>query len=379
MSDNPNLDDTQPRPPVLAPALEPPDVETTRSGGPGCALLGCLGIAGVGLAVVIVLLAGVAGWTSGSRTAQANATATQGARIGEQLARIPQDMASGNLQLVDARIRYLMTLTPGVQGVSELMQTATAAFLAAQPTITPSPSPTPTEMAATEAVTDEPFATQDALPASQNGSYDLAALLQEASTDVSTAQFADAYKLLDAISAIDPNYEAVQVKQLTREAINGQARSLFNANKPAEAVIWATRADNAGILDENLRYELYAATLYLNAKSSVGLNYGQAINALQELVNQGQGRYYAEAQSLLISQYLGYGDALVADPNQGYCPAVQQYQNAINAGGGGTASAKRDNAQSMCSQATPVGQPTSDGTTTGATPVPGQIAPVGQQ
>ncbi len=381
MSDYPNLDDTQPRPPIHAPDLEPPDVETTRSGGPGCALLGCLGVAGVGLAVVIVLLAGIAGWTTGARTAQGNATATRSASINDQLARIPQDMASGNLQLVDARIRYLMTLTPGVPGVPELMQTGTAAYLAAQPTLTRTPAPTPTEAPATEAITDQPFATEEALPSGQNGSYDLAALLQEASTDVSTAQFDDAYKLLDAISAIDPTYEAAQVKQLIRESVNGQARRLFNANKPAEAVVWATRADDMGILEGDLNFELSAATLYLNAKAAIGLNYGQAVQALQKVLDLGPGRYYAEAQSLIIDQYIGYGDALAADPNQGYCPAVPQYQNAINAGGGRTASAKRDNAQSLCAQATPVGQPTADPSNPSAPPAtgaPGQIAPVGQ-
>lgn len=375
MSDNPTLEDTQPRLPLIE-----PEVETTRSGGPGCLLLGCIGLAGIGLAVVIVVLAGVAGWTSGSRLAGANATATRSADINEQLARFPMDVASGNVQFVDARLRYLATLTPGVPGLADLMATGTAVYLAAQPTITPTPSPTPTE-AATEEATDEPFATESALPTGQNGSYDLAALLQEANTDVGTGQYADAYKLLDAINGIDANYEAVQVRQLLSEAVNGQARNLFNANKPAEAVIWATRAEDMGILDPNLQYELYAATLYLNAKSSVGLNYAQAIASLSELVNQGQGRYYAEAQSLLIQQYIGYGDALVADPNQGYCPAVPQYQNAVNAGGGGTASAKRDNAQSICAQATPVGQPTAapgEGSTPGAPVPPGQVAPVGQ-
>src|SRR5690554_8146229 len=89
-----SIDDTQPRVPVVDVDV-PEDAEEGEGGGPGCALWGVVGFFGLGLAVVIVLLSGAAGWTSGQRQAQTFATATQQAVIQDQISRIPGDVASG--------------------------------------------------------------------------------------------------------------------------------------------------------------------------------------------------------------------------------------------------------------------------------------------
>ncbi len=65
------------------------------------------------VAVAIVALSGAAGWTSGQREANTHATATQNAAINEQVGRIPDDVESGNTVLLDARVRWLATQTPG--------------------------------------------------------------------------------------------------------------------------------------------------------------------------------------------------------------------------------------------------------------------------
>src|SRR5262245_10529961 len=120
MTYTPSLEDTQPRPPYnpsqpdYPPQSEPiPPVEEI-SVGPGCLIWGVVGAVGLGFALMIVLLAGVAGWTSGQRVADTNATATRSADINDQLTRIPGDVASGNTVYLQARIEYLATLTPGV-------------------------------------------------------------------------------------------------------------------------------------------------------------------------------------------------------------------------------------------------------------------------
>lgn len=364
--------------PVEPPYIQPE--ETPVDGGPGCAVWGCIGVAGVGLAVVIVLLAAAAGWTAGRRTADANATATKSVEINEQLNRIPQDIQSGNLMLANNRLRFLAIMTPGVPGLPELAQTATAAYIDSLPTATPTPTETPEATEAAEEI-DEFVMT----PAGDEGpTYDLAAMLEEAARDVNTGRFEEGYDLLDVIMAIDPNYERARVRQLLTTALNGQARALFNSSSPAQGIIWASRAEDLGVIEGDVSYEMYAALEWQEAQAAVGLSFPQAVNALQQVINMGQGRYYEQARQLLFQQYMGWGDALALDPTQGYCPAVTQYQNAVNVFNDPAAIAKRDNASSMCAQATPtLGPEMTPGlsgvdVTPGAPPPSGQIAPVGQ-
>jgi hypothetical protein len=195
--------------------------------GPGCGMQSLTLLLLVAFALVIVGLAAAAGWTSGQREANVFATATRSAVIGEQLGQIPADIASGNTVLLDTRIRYLATLTPGVPGLAEIAVTATALFDALRPTATLTPSPTPeiTLAPAEPTMTPPPPATGSA------GGYDLAALLQEAQALFNTAQYGEAAELLDVIAALDPAYESATVRALTtspcsqRPAIRSSAAS----------------------------------------------------------------------------------------------------------------------------------------------------------
>lgn len=332
-------------------------------GGPGCGMQTMVILLLVAFALVIVGLAAAAGWTTGQREANIYATATRSAAISEQLAHIPSDIASGNSVLLDTRIRFLATLTPGVPGLAEIAVTATALYDALQPTATLTPSPTPEatatpEMAATEAPTPAPASA---------GGYDLAALLQEAQTLFNTAQYGDAAELLDVIMALDPTYESAMVRALLTDALNSQARAYYQAMQPAAGNQVVSRIEALGLqLGDGLAYERDVGLVYLNAKSSIGINFPRAIAALEELISYGQGRYYAEATQLLLDQYIAYGDALAFDPNAGPCQAVPIYQAAVNRFGSGTAASKLNTAETLCAS-----QPTVD-------PLTGQAgAPLG--
>lgn len=348
------------QPPVL---ITPPtdDEEPVRS-GPGCFMWGFVTVIVAGIGVAIVLLAGAAGWTSGQRMAQDHATATQNAEINDQLARIPGDISSGNTVLLDARIKFLATITPGVSGVADLMQTATALYVNKQPTAT-------TEAIAT--ATPEVTATVEpeiVVPQATGGAFDLAAMLQQARTAVSTAQYTDAIDLLDAIVAVDSSYERTEVRALMLEALSTQALRLFRSGTSlAEAVVLTDRAKEFGLPgDSELHYEQYVAALYLTAKSAVGTNYPVAIQALQEVYNTAPN--YLDVQQLLFDQIVAYGDAWVAQGE--YCPAASQYQNALTIFNNAGVAAKRDNAANVCAQGTP---------TPGGVPIDGgqPIAPIG--
>lgn len=362
-------EETQPRSPFRVPPQQPeppfidPEADTGRDRR-GCLLYSVIGAVAVVFSLAIVLLAGAAGWTSGQRLWQEYATATQSAEINDQLARIPGDVSSRNSVMLNARVQYLATLTPGVSGMSEIIQTATALFDSLQPTTTPALAPSPT---AGLVASPTPGAQVVITPA-PGGQYDLPALLQEARSMVSLGQYDEAIDLLDAIIAVDPNFERETVRALMLEALSTQALNLFRTgNALAKAINLTERAKEFGLPgDSELRFEQYIAGLYLQAKSAIGTNYPVAIQALQELYNQAP--YYMDAQQLLFQQYVGYGDAWVAGGE--YCPAVLQYQNALNLLSSAEVAAKRDNAQTICAQGTP---------TPGAVPLDGQtpMAPIG--
>jgi hypothetical protein len=352
--------------------VTPPPPDEPPHEGPGCLLWGCISLFGMVFAVVIVIMAGAAGWTAGQREASGIATATQSAAIADQLNRIPQELERGSLELANTRLRWLAQLTPGVESVPQLVATATAVYIQQQPTATPTPSPTLEATATPDASADLPLT-----PVEEGSGYDLAALLAEARTDIESGQFAEAYELLDVITALDPAYEAQTVRDLTTTALNGQARALFNANRPAEAIIWASIAEDLGVLQGDNSFELFAAQRYLDATAAIGLSYPQAIGALQDIVGLGPGRYYEQSRQLLFQQYVGYADAYVAEGN--HCAAVPQYQNALTIFNDASVSSKRDNAQQTCEQGTPIpAEGVTPGTPGQAVTPSGGVAPVGQ-
>ena len=363
-------DDTQPRAPFkVQPEREPPlippptDDDDQGAGGPGCLLLGVVGAVMAGCAALVALMAGAAGWTSGQQIARANATATQSAQIADQLNRIPGDVASGNTVMLEARIRFLATLTPGVPDLPGLMQTATAVYIQRQPTATPTPTPTP-EATATPAPVE-------VVPTVPGGSFDKAALLQQARSAVALAQYEEAIDLLDALIALDPAYERPTVNALMLEALRSRALILFRTGTNlAEAIVLTDRAEDFGLSgQDDLRFEREVAALYLSAKSASGANYGAAVQALQRVLQLSPN--YLDARQLLFRQHVNQGDYWAAQNE--FCPAVGPYTSALSVLNDPGVAAKRSNAEMMCAQATPVGLPPD------AVPPPnGQpIAPVG--
>ncbi len=176
--------------------------------------------------------------------------------------------------------------------------------------------------------------------------------------------------LLQAIEAIDSQYERATVRGLILDALSTQALRIYRGGgNLAEAILLTDEAEQYGLSsDSDLLFERYVATLYLDARSKVGINYPAAIQALQEAYSVAPNYRNGELGRLLFDQLVAYGDAWVAEGN--YCSAVAQYQSALNLFSDAGVAAKRDNADTVCQQGTPV---------PGATTTGGQdIAPVGQ-
>lgn len=372
-------DDTQPRSPFAQERAQQPHEqselidpnEPAPSGGPGCFVWGCVSVVGLGFALAIVALAGLAGWTSGQRTAGANSTATLMADINAQCARIPEDIAVGNTVLVERRLGFLATMTPGAPCVAEYIPTATALYLTQQPTAT-SPATVTPQATATTAV--EPEATQDVetqvdIPTPSNGGYDLAALLQEAQESIRAGDYNSAVELLDVITGVDSTYDSANVRSLLREALSEEALIQFRTGNLAQGIVLTDRAEEFGALAEGLNYERYVATLYLDALSTVGTDYFTSITALRRLYDEVPNYRNGEIAQMLFDAYLDYGDAFAIEANQ--CSAQQQYQNALNIFSRSDVVSKRDNAQEACENPTPA--------VAGTPGTPGAVAPVGQQ
>jgi hypothetical protein len=378
----PPLDDTQPVRPVRVapdtaqpydgPLLDPDDEQLdTAPRGVGCGMTMLLfGIVGV-FAIVIVGLSATAGWTSGQRLAGANSTATAAFDLQHQVDLIAGDIADGNFERADIRLRYLATQAPGLASLPQLMATGTGLYLTRQPTFTPIPTETATATLTSPGPTSEPTA---AATPTLSDPFDLAGRLQRAQSAVSLAQWTDAIDDLDVIIGTDPNYEAVTVRGLMSRALNAQALQLYRNGELGEAIFMTDRAEEFGDIGE-LSFERYVAQLYLTARSRVGTSdYIGTINALNEIRNVAPNYQNGEVQQLLFQNYVLYGDALtIGSP----CAAAQQYTNALQLFNDGAVSNKRAVAQNYCEFGTPTPPgfvPTADPATTGGD----GAAPIGQ-
>jgi hypothetical protein len=342
-----SLEDTQPTIPTTEPPafIRPEEEETPLAEGPGCATWGLLGVLVLGFALVIVLLAGLAGWTSGQRTAQTNATTTQSAAISEQLNRLPGDLASGSLELANARLQFLATLTPGVTGLPELMQTATAVYLTRQPTATPPPTATTAASPTIETTAESIAVTQSA-----TGGYDLPAMLQQGQAAIAVRDWPRAIALLDVILAADSTYETATVRGLISDALNSYALELFRSGQLAEAIVVTDRAEQFGPLAEGLNFERLVAGYYLDAAASIGISYPAAIEALRQVYSLSPNYRGGEIAQLLFDQYVGYGDALSQQGN--FCAAAPQYEAALSIQSSGDIAGRRDTASTLCATIT---------------------------
>ncbi|MCL4255740.1 MAG: hypothetical protein KJ043_18430, partial [Anaerolineae bacterium] len=94
--------------------------------GPGCLIWAIMIPLILLLGVIIVVMAGAAGWTEGQKVANTDATATQAEFINETLRRIPTDVFLQNDYNFQLRLNALAQMTPGVPQVPELQITATA-------------------------------------------------------------------------------------------------------------------------------------------------------------------------------------------------------------------------------------------------------------
>lgn len=364
-------DETRPKSPFTGreaahPAAQKPDTEPhlprliapdPEPSGPGCLLTGLVGLVMLVMALLIVGLSAAAGWTSGQRIAQANATATHQTDIDTQLAQIARDAQSGNAEMYGIRLRFLAQQTPAVPQMAELVLTGTALHVASQPTATPTPELTATPTAAAT-LDDTPAASPSpASPDATPDPFNLPGRLANARRAVSAADWPTAIDELDIILRADPNFEAGAARQLMREALNRQALRLYQTGDPsnlAEANALVDRAQQqfGPLLIETLAFERDVATLYLNAVSAIGTSdFSRAIRNLEEVRRLAAPSYLnGEPTRQLGRVYAAFADGLLLSQP---CNAVIQYDNALRIANDPQVAGRRATAQNYCDFGTP--------------------------
>jgi len=382
-------DDTQRKRPAGFESPADPSVRHMMTDdGPGCWLWGVVGLFSSLMAVAVVMLAAFAGWSDGSKIGQATEAATQALGIQDQCARVEQELAAGDQSYINVRITSLQKLTPVPACLANAIPSATVLYLTSLPTVTATATltftPAPTlEVTAGATAQIAPQATTAITGGSQ---FNPGPLLDEARLQISAAQWKEAADTLDAVMAIDPNYQTIEVKQLMFKALSEYAISIYRSTDGnlAEAILFTTRAERYGDLNQSplgLNFERSVAQLYLDATASKGMNYPDAIRLYTQVI--GLSPLYRDARAQLIDQYTKYGD-LFAISGQN-CEAVPQYEAALDLSGSDTVRVKRDNTVTACSLGTtPTVDPNQPGAPTAdpnqpVAPTQPTVVPIGQQ
>lgn len=243
------------------------------------------------LCMMLVALAGFAGYRDGLATNDAKITQTLATGIAQQYATGVADLDQGYAELAAARFSWIVETLQAPAGVAfdSAQRLATARAIMSYtptpaPTATPSPTPTvPPTRSPTPAPTEPATATISPLE-------DPAYLYDQAATAMRVTHYEDAIEFLDALRAIDPTYRPTEAKAMLIEALSEQGKIYLNGlnkdgeDKLARGVLLVYRANELGTIDNRLYGAAIFAEMYINARSYVnGGYYAAALPILEEL------------------------------------------------------------------------------------------------
>ncbi len=349
MSDNQAMSNppTQPTQPP-APGYGPPP---RRQGSPNRSnllILLVIGAAVVCLSCSIIGLAGLAGYNDGVHEINRRATVTTQAEVIHQYNLALTDVAADNPALAALRLEHIV-ITVGADSVDAvLLLTQVRAA-----TATPTPSPTTAPSATPEATPTPSLEPTAGLPP-----LDPAALFTEAQSSSVLRDWARAIELLDILIAVDPGYQSVEVQRLLQQALAELSRRYLNeasTERLAEGILLAERAAALGPIGD-LAYEAYVAGRYLDGLTADGMECLLSVREWESVYNEAP--QYRDVEGRLANSYTRCGDAYTFQTE--YCPAEQYYTWSLGLVYDVNVAASRDEARTLCAQATPTPTPTLD-------------------
>jgi tetratricopeptide (TPR) repeat protein len=262
---------------------------------------------GIFLIVVVILLgAGFAGYQAGLSQRDIQARASQAADLDQQYQLGLSDIAAGRYQVAQARFEYILQLDPGYRDAGQKLAQVRAA-MAVTPTTTP--------LAATAAPSPTIAATQ---------SHAAADLFAQAQTQYAAADWDGVIETLGRLNGVDPTYEAVKANGMLYIAYRNRGVAQISGTDIESGMFDLDKAEAIGPLDsEALNYRAWGR-LYLAAQSFWGLNWGQAMEILQQL--HLIAPYFHDTSALLYTATVNYADQLARSGDN--CGAAQHYAEA---------------------------------------------------
>jgi tetratricopeptide (TPR) repeat protein len=268
--------------------------------------LSLLGLGMVVLVLVILAGAGYAGYQAGLTQRDSQARATQAADLDQQYQLGQGDIAAGRYQVAQARFEYILQLDPQYRDAGQkLAQVRAAMAVTPTPTVAPrtaTPSPT---VAATQ-------------------SHEAADLLTQAQTQFAAGDWDGVVTTLSRLHAVDATYEAVKANGMLYVAYRNRGVAQISGPDIESGMFDLDKAEAIGPLDsEALNYRAWGR-LYLAAQSFWGLNWGQAMEILQQL--HLIAPYFHDTAALLYTATVNYANQLAQAGDN--CGAAQHYTEA---------------------------------------------------
>jgi Tol biopolymer transport system component/tetratricopeptide (TPR) repeat protein len=256
----------------------------------------------------------------------------------EHYERGTQHLAARDYELASAEFEYVLQLQPEYPGAREKLAETRRRLTVI---------PTPTTSVTVTNIVDELY--QQAVQAYQAQEWPLAV------------------ERLRQVRAVDAAHEPAAVEEMLFTATLTQGKLLLDGDQLEEGLYYLDLAAELRPLDQEVTSQRQLAAMYLTARGYWGADWEKAIERFSELCNVAPG--YKDAYSRLWEAYISYGDHF--SNTMDFCPAEQQYVQAIRVQANPTVEAKRAVAAERCLQATPV--PVSGTLTVSGTivPIPG--------
>ena len=268
-----------------------------------------LPLIGFGIVILVLVIlsgAGYAGYEAGLTQRDSQARATQAADLDQQYQLGLADIAAGRYQVAQARFEYILQLDPQYRDAGQKLAQVRAAMAV---------TPTPTLAPATATPSPTIAATQ---------SHAAADLFAQAQTQFAAGDWDGVVTTLSRLRAVDATYEAVKANGMLYVAYRNRGVAQISGTDIESGMFDLDKAEAIGPLDsEALNYRAWGR-LYLAAQSFWGLNWGQAMQILQQL--HLIAPYFHDTAALLYTATVNYAVQLAHSGDN--CGAAQHYAEA---------------------------------------------------
>jgi len=239
----------------------------------------------------------------------------------------------GQYELAIAEFKYALKLDPDHQGAQEALAQTEARLSAI---------PTPTR------------------PSTDTNEIDAEYLYGQAVVLYDNEQWKEAAEKFIQLRAYDASYEAETVEEMLFDSLYNAGMSLLDEDRFEEGLFYLDQAIALRPLDEEAKRQRDLARMYLTAMGFWGVDWARCINEFNELYTVEPN--YKDVFQRLYQARVNY--ATVFYEQDEMCPAAEQYAKAIQmtAQPDPTVQGKREEADMLCSQATPTPVATVEGT-----------------